>query len=225
MKPNKCSVCLLALIAILTLINFGVFLYFAISTKNKFLELVERVEKYEQDNALKLKELQNRDVRIANITTSPTPSSTSTSLITTILNRCQTALSNNLTILDVGGVKYRYFVSKGKANWNTANSVCKQRQMNLAKFESVIVLEEFKKTINIASDMWVSGVSYGNSTHGVLQWYDGSAISSSLWAIGEPDDFKAGVQACVSIQINRLHDTNHCDATSQFICEVPSNCQ
>eukprot|EP00058_Branchiostoma_floridae_P018050 XP_002603539.1 hypothetical protein BRAFLDRAFT_79074 [Branchiostoma floridae] len=81
-----------------------------------------------------------------------------------------------------------YKLFKDKVSWSTANERCKELGANLASVTSADENNFITRFIaNAPRGTWIPGVWFGlNRLDGKWKWADGSALSYTNWAKGEP---------------------------------------
>ncbi|XP_026111331.1 C-type lectin domain family 17, member A-like [Carassius auratus] len=97
-----------------------------------------------------------------------------------------------------------YYISSEEKNWSESKQDCSKRGANLTIINSNEEQDFFKTHDNV----WI-GL---NNMEGTWKWVDGSPLTLSFWASGEPD----GAKECV---VTSEWKTLPCSSTFKWTCE------
>eukprot|EP00092_Neocalanus_flemingeri_P036479 GFUD01039721.1.p1 GENE.GFUD01039721.1~~GFUD01039721.1.p1 ORF type:complete len:203 (-),score=38.82 GFUD01039721.1:506-1114(-) len=108
---------------------------------------------------------------------------------------------------------YKYFAAP--LSWSDAESVCVLHQGWLATVESA---GENGFINGIATDdAWIGGSRILPAVTPFWAWVDGSTLSYTKWAPGEPNN--SGNQDCVQVYTNGYWDNDGCEKRKAYVCE------
>uniref|UniRef100_A0A668AFI5 C-type lectin domain-containing protein n=1 Tax=Myripristis murdjan TaxID=586833 RepID=A0A668AFI5_9TELE len=107
-----------------------------------------------------------------------------------------------------------YFISSGSKNWDESRQDCLRRGADLVIINS---REENSFLKNFGLRVWI-GMS-DLETEGEWKWVDGSSLSYTSWAKGQPDDAREG-EDCGEVRPERdgWNDL-FCTHNQQWVCE------
>ncbi|XP_059196469.1 CD209 antigen-like isoform X2 [Centropristis striata] len=110
-----------------------------------------------------------------------------------------------------------YYISSSKESWQDSRSYCQQRDADLLIINSI---EEQEFTRRFQKSIWIGLTD--QDTEGVWKWVDGSPLTTSYWAAGEPNSH--GNEDCGEIKVE-IKDKNKnwndvpCNYALFWICE------
>uniref|UniRef100_A0A3B4V6D4 C-type lectin domain-containing protein n=1 Tax=Seriola dumerili TaxID=41447 RepID=A0A3B4V6D4_SERDU len=110
-----------------------------------------------------------------------------------------------------------YYISSTKKSWHDSRDDCLQRGADLVIINSK---EEQDFTRKFHKITWI-GLS-DRETEGIWKWVDGTPITKSYWANGEPNSYEGKNEDCVEIRFpNEENSWNDipCEGQNFWICE------
>ncbi|XP_059196449.1 CD209 antigen-like protein E [Centropristis striata] len=110
-----------------------------------------------------------------------------------------------------------YYISSSTKSWQDSRSDCQQRDADLLIINSI---EEQEFTRRFQKPIWIGLTD--RDTEGVWKWVDGSPLTTSYWAAGEPNN--AGGEDCgeIKVEIKKKNESWNdvpCNNTLFWICE------
>ncbi|XP_068186323.1 uncharacterized protein [Antennarius striatus] len=117
-----------------------------------------------------------------------------------------------------------YFLSDGASSWERGRDDCRRRGADLVIIDSDE--EQELLTIMTNGDAWI-GLN-DRSIEGTWEWIDGTLLTLSYWARGQPDNgggkSQFGEEDCVHIERNartkRNWNDRRCDHAMKWVCEM-----
>ncbi|XP_040892220.1 CD209 antigen-like protein C isoform X3 [Toxotes jaculatrix] len=125
-----------------------------------------------------------------------------------------------LNTLEQGWVHFRdslYYISSTERTWQESRNYCLQEGADLMIINSK---EEQDFAEQVKGRMWIGLTD--RETEGTWKWVDGTPLTISFWASGEPNSFESKEEDCVEL---RYHGTveswndKPCDDQILWVCE------
>ncbi|XP_040892222.1 CD209 antigen-like protein C [Toxotes jaculatrix] len=110
-----------------------------------------------------------------------------------------------------------YYISSIKKNWDKSRNDCLQRGADLMIINSK---EEQDFAAQMNDSMWIGLTD--RETEGTWKWVDGTPLTISFWASGEPNSYASTEEDCAELRYHRTVESwndRSCRYQIPWVCE------
>uniref|UniRef100_A0A3B4Z665 C-type lectin domain-containing protein n=1 Tax=Seriola lalandi dorsalis TaxID=1841481 RepID=A0A3B4Z665_SERLL len=113
-----------------------------------------------------------------------------------------------------------YYISSTKKSWHDSRDDCLQRGADLVIINKIGLISVAYRLLKFHKTTWI-GLS-DRETEGIWKWVDGTPMTKSYWARGEPNSYEGKNEDCVEIRYpdeEKNWNDIPCEDQRFWICE------